>query len=340
MKVYTQNRFEAQEILTKVLTAFEQHKVTPNPMNFFVWYEYFLGDNTALKATMDNALQSRDGYSDSLGVRVYKEYLKDTQSDTSDLEKAFRKLLEMMVSKLMDWTKNMDTHAAALDTYVDQLSGINIDPETLKSLTGHVLSTTRSIMASQTDLQQELLAASQQIKGLQSQLEASRQEAMTDMLTRLANRRWFEQDIEAAMQRCKRPNELALILLDIDHFKSFNDTYGHLVGDAVLRFIGGILQKTVEPSHLVARIGGEEFAVMITNASIEQALSMAEKLRRKVEVSQLTRKDTGETIGNIKISLGVGTYIPGESWDTLYQRVDKALYMSKHNGRNQSTIAK
>jgi diguanylate cyclase len=340
MKVYTQNKYEAEEILTKVIAAFEQYKITPNPMNFVVWYEYFLATNPKLVAVLNNAMQNRDGYTNTLGVRMYEEFLKEQQADTSDLERAFRKLLERMVSKLMDWTKSMDSHTQELDHYVHELAGReDIDTETLRNLTGSVLSTTRSIVASQSEMQQDMLAATQHITKLQKELEAARAEAMTDMLTKLANRRWFEQDLEMAMQNTKGNGELAVILSDIDFFKKFNDNYGHLIGDAVLRFISGILKKNVESSQLVARIGGEEFAILVPNTTPEEAFLLAEHLRNKVATSHLKRKDTGETIGNITISLGVALYRIGEEWDTLYQRADAALYQSKENGRNRTSLA-
>lgn len=338
MKVYTQNKFEAQDIFDKVIDAFQQYNITPNPMNFLIWYEYFLASNPSLVETLDDALHNKDSYTDTLAVRIYEDFLKTQHSDTSDLEKAFRKLLERMVSKLMDWTKSMDSHTHALDQYVAQLSERDdLDPETLRNLTGHVISTTKSIVASQGEMQQDLLTATQHIKKLQTQLAQARAEAMTDVLTKLANRRWFEQDIEQAFSETSENNELFVIIIDIDHFKKFNDNYGHLIGDAVLRFIAGILKKNIEPGQLVARLGGEEFAVLVPRSSREETIALAEHLRHKVSISQLKRKDTGEIVGNLTISLGVSAYHLGETWDNLYHRADTALYQSKEQGRNRTT---
>jgi diguanylate cyclase len=340
MKVYTQNKYESEEILVKVIAIFKQHHIIPNPMNFLIWYEYFLGTNSQLIASLDNAMSKREGYSNTLGVRIYEAFLKEQRVDTSDLERAFRNLLERMISKLTDWTKNIDSHTKSLDKYVAELTNRHdIDPETLKDLTGSVLSTTRSIVASQSEIQQGMLSATQHIRKLQKELEIARTESMTDLLTKLANRRWFEQDLEAAMQATKRNDELFVILLDIDFFKKFNDTYGHLIGDSVLRFIAGILKNNIESSQLVARIGGEEFAIIVPNSNLEKAFALAEHLRETIAISQLKRKDTGEFINNITISLGISGYQVGEDWDTLYQRTDAALYESKANGRNQTTLA-
>jgi len=189
-------------------------------------------------------------------------------------------------------------------------------------------------------MQQELIVATTKIQALQKELASARNESMTDTLTQLPNRRAFDLRVEQNMQSTKQPDQLCFILFDIDFFKKFNDTYGHLIGDAVLRFIAGVVQKVIEPSQLLARIGGEEFAVLIQHASLEQAQQLAERIRIKVANSQLKRKDTGETINNIHISLGVSSYKPGETWEEWYQRTDKALYKSKEEGRNRTNISR
>lgn len=339
MKVYTQSKAEADVLFDQIETAFAQHSVSPTPINFLVWYEYFLGQDGQLKAMLDAGIQ-HNGYSNVLGVRIYESLLKDKQADTSELEQAFRKFLERMISRLMDWTKGIEKHTQALDTYIQDLTTRgDIDAQTLASLTQNVLATTRSIVSSQSEMQQELIVATTKIQALQKELITARNESMTDTLTQLPNRRAFDLRVEQSMQSTKQRDQLCLILFDIDFFKKFNDTYGHLIGDAVLRFIAGVVQKVIEPSQLLARIGGEEFAVLIQHASLEQAHQLAERIRIKVANSQLKRKDTGETINNIHVSLGVSTFQPGETWDVWYQRTDKALYHSKENGRNRTSLA-
>ncbi len=339
MKVYTQSKAEADALFDQIEQAFVQHQVSPTPINFLVWYEYFLGQDTRLKKLVDEGVQ-QSGYSNALGVKIYESLLKDKQSDTSELEQAFRQFLERMISRLMDWTKGMEKHTHALDTYVQELTSRgNLDAQTLAILTQNVLDTTRHIVSSQSDMQQELIVATTKIQALQKELAKARNESLTDTLTQLPNRRAFEQRVEQGMQSTKQRDQLCLILFDIDFFKKFNDTYGHLIGDAVLRFIAGVVQKVIEPSQMLARIGGEEFAVLIQHASLAQAEQLAERIRIKVANSQLKRKDTGETINNLHVSLGVSSYKPGESWDEWYQRTDKALYHSKENGRNRSTKA-
>ncbi len=339
MKVYTQSKAEADAIFDQIEQAFTQHQVSPTPINFLVWYEYFLGNDKKLNSLLNEGVMHH-GYTNLLGMKIYESLLKDKQADTSELEQAFRKFLEHMISRLMDWTTGVDKHTQALDNFIHELTTRgDIDAQTLASLTHNVLATTRSIASSQSEIQQELITATTKIRSLQQELIEARSESMTDTLTKLPNRRAFDLRIEQGMQSTKQRDQLCLILFDIDFFKQFNDTYGHLIGDAVLRFIAGVVQKVIEPSQLLARIGGEEFALLIQHASLAQAEQLAERIRIKVANSQLKRKDTGETINNIHISLGVSSYKPGETWDEWYHRTDKALYHSKKNGRNRTTLS-
>jgi len=340
MKVYTQSKAEADALFDQIETAFAKHQVSPTPINFLVWYEYFLGQNQELITMLDLGIKQH-GYINVLGVRIYEAFLIDKQADTQELERAFRKFLERMISRLMDWTNSIEQHTATLDSYLHELTTRgDMDAQTLAILTNNVLATTRSIVSSQSDMQQELIVATTKIQALQKELASARNESMTDTLTQLPNRRAFDLRVEQNMQSTKQPDQLCFILFDIDFFKKFNDTYGHLIGDAVLRFIAGVVQKVIEPSQLLARIGGEEFAVLIQHASLEQAQQLAERIRIKVANSQLKRKDTGETINNIHISLGVSSYKPGETWEEWYQRTDKALYKSKEEGRNRTNISR
>jgi len=337
MNVYTQSKTEADALFDQIIIAFQTHQVSPTPINFLVWYEYFLGKNQALVSMLDSGIKQH-GYINILGVRIYEAFLIDKQADTQELEQAFRKFLERMISRLMDWTNSLEQHTATLDTYVQELTSHgDLDAQTLAILTNNVLATTRAIVSSQSEMQQELIVATTKIQALQKELVEARNESMTDTLTKLPNRRAFDLGIERNTQTTKQKDQLSLILFDIDHFKKFNDAHGHLIGDAVLRFIAGVVQKVIEPSQLLARVGGEEFAILIPHASLDQAYQLAERIRLKVASSPLKRKDTGETIDNIHISLGVSSYEPGENWELWYQRTDRALYHSKENGRNQTT---
>jgi diguanylate cyclase len=128
-------------------------------------------------------------------------------------------------------------------------------------------------------------------------------------------------------------------MLDIDHFKKCNDTYGHLFGDKVIRRVAQVITKNVKGQDLPARIGGEEFAILLPDTPVAGALALAERIRMAVERGRIKRGDGAEAVGNITISLGVAEYAPGETLEAFILRADQALYASKAGGRNRVTHA-
>jgi diguanylate cyclase len=128
---------------------------------------------------------------------------------------------------------------------------------------------------------------------------------------------------------------VALLLADIDHFKNFNDTYGHLTGDQVLRLVAMALKQNVKGQDIAARYGGEEFAIILPNTTLRSALTVADHVRRAVMTKELMKRSTGEHLGRITVSVGVATLHKDESAPSLIERADNALYAAKHYGRNR-----
>ena len=152
----------------------------------------------------------------------------------------------------------------------------------------------------------------------------------SDGLTNIFNRRKFEIDLKYEISRTKRyPFNLGFIMFDIDHFKKVNDTYGHRVGDYVLETLAEIIKPNIREDDCFARYGGEEFTIMLLNSNKEETIKKAEHIRILVENFEF------ETVGKVTISLGVCEYIKMDTYDMIIEKVDKAMYKSKENGRNK-----
>jgi diguanylate cyclase len=128
---------------------------------------------------------------------------------------------------------------------------------------------------------------------------------------------------------------MSLMLTDIDHFKNFNDTFGHLTGDQVLRLVALSVKQNVKGQDLAARYGGEEFAVVLPDTVLRSAITVAEHIRRAVMTKELMKRSTGEHLGRVTISIGVAAMHPGDTAQSLIERADKCLYAAKRNGRNR-----
>ncbi len=189
-------------------------------------------------------------------------------------------------------------------------------------------------------LERQLHASFQKIGRLRADISRYRYEAECDELTGLANRRRFVASLRDAV--CGGEREAApfcLMILDIDHFKHFNDTYGHLMGDAVLRIVARTLSDGVRQGDLVARHGGEEFAVVLPGIPLTDAVATAERLREALGNRTLLDPATGERVANVTCSIGVAAHHTGESCEALLQRCDAALYQAKRTGRDRVETA-
>lgn len=168
-------------------------------------------------------------------------------------------------------------------------------------------------------------------------LNEYKQIANTDALTGLPNRRAFDERL-AALFAADAREEAALVIADVDHFKSFNDTYGHLVGDKVLVTVAGALRAALAPSVFVARAGGEEFAFVVSGADAADAFPIAEKARQAVAATAFVASDGKTDYGRITISMGICRRRDANNAADLYEKADNALYRSKKDGRNRCTV--
>jgi diguanylate cyclase len=227
-------------------------------------------------------------------------------------------------------------------SYEDSLSSatqrlaVAHDRDQVKPIVESLLQSTHEMRDTNKALENRLSLSKTEISNLQQSLEAIRAESLTDPLTGLGNRKYFDRSIETAVENALASGEpLSLLMFDIDHFKSFNDSYGHLTGDQVLRLVGMSLKQTIKGQDITARYGGEEFAVVLPNTALRQALTVADHIRRAVMAKELKKKSTGEILGRVTISVGVSMLKPGDDTDSLIERADGCLYAAKRNGRNR-----
>ncbi len=229
-------------------------------------------------------------------------------------------------------------HGQALDAMADQLQDIH-NFEGVKEIVDQMLETTKAIIKSGSRLQTQMKVSSEDLRLLHTELETSQKEARTDALTGLANRRGLEKRLELERIRAQQNNAtFSVIMADIDYFKKVNDTYGHLVGDSLLRGFAAVLKSQVRCNDMVARYGGEEFLILLPETNVEGAYAVAEKMRTALAAKEWKIKDSGKHIGQIRVSMGIAQYVMNEKGDQVVHRADSALYQAKDQGRDRIII--
>lgn len=327
---------KAQRIFDRLCDLFKEQGINPSPLNYYIYYEYIKGGNPKFRQEMDAILNDEYGYNDRAGKRLYDEYLKDDDSPASEFDRAFRRLIDVMVKKMNTWSERLDTHTKELDRCSNELNNPDIDAQTVKAITQSVLNAAQTMKQSTQAFQQDFVSSSTEVKELREQLLQAQCEAMKDELTQVGNRKMFNERLaDLMLENQDKPNKLCLILADLDHFKKFNDNYGHLVGDSILRFFSNIMKKLTKSNHTICRYGGEEFAIILNSTTLDEAEKKAEEIRVALENTHLKRKDQNKPISTVTASFGVATYQDNENAETFIARADKALYKAKDNGRNQ-----
>ncbi|TMJ56214.1 MAG: GGDEF domain-containing protein [Alphaproteobacteria bacterium] len=310
---------------------------TAIPRNYEIWYVYATGYNAPLNKIINETLARNGRLTEADLEQIYETYLSHLKT-TDRIDKVGARVIGEIddVMRLINDALGMSaSYEASLSGASQELSGAK-NSEQVKAIVDQLVKSTRDMRNINKALEERLTLSKSEISNLQQSLDAIRAESLTDPLTGLGNRKYFDRMIEMAVQGALESGEpLSLLMFDIDHFKSFNDSYGHLTGDQVLRLVGMSLKQTIKGQDITARYGGEEFAVVLPNTALRQALTVADHIRRAVMAKELKKKSTGEILGRVTISVGVSVLKPDDDTDSLIERADVCLYAAKRNGRNR-----
>jgi diguanylate cyclase len=337
---YTDSPHQSAEYLRLVIPLFSRHSVAANPINYAVWYEYVCGKNTALKLDIDSLLKHGKQLSDEEIEALYMKHVSECDEQTMErLHLDMRRLL----SNISDLATQTDDETSRFDDslvqYGNRLDTQGLVKNTLKEIIDGLLGSTRSMRHFVSSLQERLHQSKQEVDALRKELKRVSDESITDPLTGLINRKGLFSAIEEAISYSDRMNhDPCLMMIDVDHFKRVNDSYGHLLGDKVLQFIGKTLQQRIKGNDTAARFGGEEFCVLLPETPLAGAHAVANDIRKVIEQGRIRRMDDKQPIDGITVSIGVAEYRPVEPVDAFINRADQALYISKQKGRNRVTV--
>ncbi|MFM9865107.1 MAG: GGDEF domain-containing protein [Micropepsaceae bacterium] len=325
----------ARALSDRAIDLMREYKAAPTPPQYELWFNYASGLNHELIDALDTAVQ--DGHATD-AARMRDLHMRffggNLTTAVDDMGAKLQEELQRFAHVLENTGQDTASYGKTLSIATQQLH--HGDVAQFKLVIEGVVAATRAIEAKHKALEKELTTSSSEIKSLRQRLESIREESRVDSLTGLLNRRGFDERMIMALCGVAENNDQLCVLIgDVDHFKKFNDTWGHATGDQVLRLVAQCFKSNTKGGDTAARYGGEEFVVALPQTSLEGAITVAEHIRVAVESKKIVKRSTGETLGSITLSIGVAKHVPGEPIEDTLNRADACLYAAKRSGRNR-----
>jgi diguanylate cyclase len=330
----------AYELARKAIEVMEAHRVWPTVRNFNLWLHYVTEAEGPLAQEIDRLIASGEAITETVGEDLAAQFLPEAQLNGGVLEAG-----DVLSAELNSVTRAIESVQRSTEEYGQELANASErldgdDQSKIKEVVEGLTAATTRVQTENKTLENQLAETTAELGRLRENLDQVRRDAMTDGLTGLTNRKAFDESLEAICMKAESEAKgVTLAIIDIDHFKGFNDAWGHQIGDQVLRYVSSVIGRMGSSPRVAARYGGEEFAIIFPNEGGRTALAVLEEIRTEVSSRSLKRRSTNEDLGAITVSAGYAERLAGESIASFVERADAALYASKHAGRNRTTAA-
>lgn len=336
---YRESKEQSSELLRLALPLMARQAAGLHPVSYALWYEHVAGLNPPLSKVLAERLESSRQLTEDEVYRLHAQHIVGRDVELlQSLQQRLHHLLEETAETAESAVENSAQFGQRLGARQLQLT-LQVSIGSLRILIDEMIIETSRMQMMALEVSEKLEARAREVQVLTERLERAQTEALQDPLTGLMNRRGFARTVSEQVARVGDLSGTALLVADVDHFKRINDAHGHLIGDKVLQSIAQILQLNVRDGGIVARLGGEEFAVLLRNTDLGAAGRLAEKLRAAISVCRI-RDARGKTyVGLVTVSLGVAVAQPRESLEQLIRRGDAAMYLAKQAGRDRVLVA-
>jgi diguanylate cyclase len=319
------------------MASMQTHGVLQTPSNFSVWYAYHSGQNSDLTRMIDVLVSNNCAVDDKALEELHEKFFRSPDRALCDTSMKAKETLK----NVLDLVEKARSEGNGIRTAIDDISSQFLDNvHNLAALIDSLVEETGKIAGRSERLGRDLQQSADKIDALERTLHDARRDATTDGLTGIANRRQFDMSLQTMSGDAMNSGEdLSLLLVDIDHFKKVNDTWGHATGDEVLQLVAATLTQTIKGQDCAARYGGEEFAVILPGTPVGAAVHVGDNIRTALARKPFMPRQAPDTVCNVTVSIGVGCYEPGEPLAQWIERTDAALYQAKKNGRNRVVSA-
>lgn len=315
------------------LPLMSQHGIPTTPMNYSIWFSYVSGENKDLNTIIDHMLENGEAFTPEKSKELYSKFCTVyDETKVKTLQDGLTQLMVTLFGEIRGISGQTENYEMFLSRSLSQLTEDEYEGD-ITDLIQDILNETKSVVQKSKTMQEKLKETSRTLMSLQKEYELAKKEAYHDPLTSVFNRKGFQEKADFVMSKSMESGyPLSMLMADIDHFKTFNDTHGHLAGDEVLKFVARTMKNMVKGQDVVARFGGEEFVILLPKTGFEGALHVAEQIRGYFNKNALKSEID---LGKITISMGLSVYKKGETLDSFVERADQALYKAKKAGRNR-----
>lgn len=314
------------------------YSLSAAPRAYELWYTFVTGLKPHLNETVKALVAEKQMLTGDDIDRLYDRHFLDDNLEKQTDRASSGLLLEL--KKVMDLIEmalgSTARYGSSLESVSDDLK-LDMDGKRLHEIVETLIDATRAVADSNQELETRLHDSRHEIEGLRKVLDEVRTESLTDALTGIANRKSFELALTSRVAQSQIENKsLVLVVIDIDHFKRFNDNFGHLTGDQVLRLVAAAMRESMSREAILARFGGEEFAMILPGADEASAVACAETIRKNVMGRELLKRSSGESLGRVTVSLGIAQLRATDTVNSLLERADLCMYRAKQAGRNRT----
>lgn len=332
---------QAYSLAHQAIDAMQQASIWPTPLNYELWVHFISEPDGPLGRELKRLLNSDTPFTDEAAEMLAAEFLPRGRlsEEIRDVGAVLNRELAAVAVAIDNARKTQAAYGETLAEASEKMQAVD-KTEELSDIVTHLSSANRRIQRHTSALEKRLESSNREVLRLRDHLEQVRRDAMTDALTNLANRKTFDERMAKICGDDEDGSELLTVaLIDIDHFKRFNDTWGHQTGDQVLRYVASVLGRLAAEPRLAARYGGEEFALIFPGENPETVELALNAARDEISSRSLRRRSTNDDLGAVTISIGYAVRNGSETAHALVERADAALYGSKRAGRNRVTKA-
>ncbi|WP_440903131.1 GGDEF domain-containing protein [Catenovulum sp. SX2] len=323
----------AEDLSKQALAWLDKYQIAPTPINYAVIYACCHPNNQSLRDELQQITQNNQVPDNYLLAQLHEKYLEESAHNNDETLSAVHKIIVGLQLECEKSESSVDQYQSTLHSHANKLK--MSDAHQSQTIVNSILSATEKVQHAQNEFKDNIHASHASIESLKQKLKTAQQQAQTDSLTNLANRR----GMQTFLAKHSQSNHLSALLFDIDNFKQLNDSYGHSIGDIILQKVAQQISKNLGSEHIAIRYGGEEFLVLMVNQDRAKVFMYAETVREAVEKLKLVHGKTRKRLPKVTISVGLSLNAKHLAINEVIEQADTALYQAKNSGKNRVCLA-